>query len=192
MTAELNESEMDRLVSQTYRELGTEEVPEHLNQTILRQAAAAGGRSSARHFSFAAWTKPVAWAATIGLSLAIVLELTQIPAVPVQNAAPIRQEAPTEETVAPSSVAAHESKLKPMAPAPAAAANRSFSKMQAAEPTATERTESKVSADASACDVATQESADDWMECIQDLRETGAIELAAREYEAYLLKYPDR
>ncbi|TFG39250.1 MAG: hypothetical protein E4H42_06310 [Chromatiales bacterium] len=64
--------------------------------------------------------------------------------------------------------------------------------MQAAEPTATERTESKVSADASACDVATQESADDWMECIQDLRETGAIELAAREYEAYLLKYPDR
>ncbi|MCJ7590232.1 MAG: hypothetical protein MUO51_02650 [Woeseiaceae bacterium] len=192
MTAELNESEMDRLVSQTYRELGTEEVPEHLNQTILRQAAAAGGRSGARHFSFAAWTKPVAWAATIGLSLAIVLELTQIPAVPVQNAAPIRQEAPTEETVAPSSVAAHESKLKPLAPAPAAAANRSFSKMQAAEPTATERTESKVSADASACDVATQESADDWMECIQDLRETGAIELAAREYEAYLLKYPDR
>ena len=48
MTTEREKGEMDKLVSEAYRELGTEKAPEHLNQDILRMAAADGklGRSN--------------------------------------------------------------------------------------------------------------------------------------------------
>jgi hypothetical protein len=65
----------DRLVSMTYREVADERAPEALNQSILQQAAAAAKPRYARNMS---WMRPMAWAATIGLSLAIVLEVTQV------------------------------------------------------------------------------------------------------------------
>ena len=66
----------DRLVSTTYREIANESAPDALNQSILRQAAAAAKPRYARNMS---WMRPMAWAATIGLSLAIVLEIMQVP-----------------------------------------------------------------------------------------------------------------
>jgi hypothetical protein len=65
----------DRLVSDTYKVLACEQAPDHLNEKILRRAAA--GRS--RYSRTRAWTRPLAWAATIGLSLALVLELNRLP-----------------------------------------------------------------------------------------------------------------
>jgi hypothetical protein len=59
-----------------------------------------------------------------------------------------------------------------------------------AEADTMEQAESTMSGLASECDVASHESADEWMECIQNLRESGAIEQADREYEAFLLAYP--
>ena len=87
MTTEQEKGEMDKLVSETYRELGVEKAPEHLNQNILRMAAADGKLGRSNGFLSGAWMKPVAWAATIGLSLAIVLELTEVPttAVPLDS-----------------------------------------------------------------------------------------------------------
>ena len=100
MTTEREEGEMDKLVSETYRELGVEKAPEHLNQNILRMAAADGKPGHSNGFLSGAWMKPVAWAATIGLSLAIVLELTEVPtiAVPLDSA-------PTVQSVSEESVA---------------------------------------------------------------------------------------
>ncbi len=87
MTTEREKGEMDKLVSETYRELGVEKAPEHLNQNILRMAAANGKLGRSNGILSGAWMKPVAWAATIGLSLAIVLELTEVPttAVPLDS-----------------------------------------------------------------------------------------------------------
>ena len=65
MTSEKETFERDDLVSETYRELGTETVPEHLNQRILRTASDGGKQSPARGILFAAWLKPAAWAATM-------------------------------------------------------------------------------------------------------------------------------
>jgi len=67
-------SESDTRVSDAYREAAAEKAPEHLNQAILAQAARAARPRYARS---RAWTRPLAWAATIVLSVAIVLELTQ-------------------------------------------------------------------------------------------------------------------
>lgn len=71
--------ERDDLVSKAYRELDDTQAPEHLNRKILQMAAAEAQQSAARGWSLALWMKPIAWAATIGLSLAIVLEMTQVP-----------------------------------------------------------------------------------------------------------------
>ena len=79
MTTERDQDDRDELVSSTYRELGAPKTPLHLDQSILRMASDDGRRSGIRNTLTLAWMKPVAWAATIGLSLAIVLELTEVP-----------------------------------------------------------------------------------------------------------------
>jgi len=191
MTADNDKSEVDHLVRRAYRELGREKAPEHLNQTILQKAATADSRNSANRFSVASWTKPLAWAATIGLSLAIVMELTQAPT-KLESAAPasrvISEETATEDVA----ILSFESKKSVGASSqPAAAASRPLAKMQpTTEPAAMERAQAEMSDLASECDVTIQEAAEDWMECIRNLRETGATEQADREYEAFLLIYP--
>lgn len=66
----------DSLVSQRYRELAGERVPASLNESILREARAVGGRGYAHSVR---WLRPLAWAATVGLCLAVVIELSQAP-----------------------------------------------------------------------------------------------------------------
>ncbi len=80
MTNDRDNMTADPSVSATYRQLADERTPAGLDEKVLQQAAAAPripagiGR---------AWMKPLAWAATIGLSLAIVLEMTQLPQAPL-------------------------------------------------------------------------------------------------------------
>ena len=102
MTNDRDNTTADPSVSATYRQLADERAPAGLDEKVLHRAAAAPRISSGIG---RAWMKPVAWAATIGLSLAIVLEMTQLPQAPpdVNVVAP---PAPTDErpTLAPASV----------------------------------------------------------------------------------------
>jgi len=81
MTDERNMTDMtvgvDETVSRAYREVANESAPEHLNQAILAQARKA---ARPRYARLRAWTRPLAWAATVALSVAVVLEVTQLPA----------------------------------------------------------------------------------------------------------------
>lgn len=64
----------DNRVSETYRGLATERTPTALDATVLAMAS----REARTRYGLArAWIRPVAWAATIGLTVAIVLEVTQ-------------------------------------------------------------------------------------------------------------------
>ena len=78
MTDERNKpaSIVDETVSRTYREIADERAPEHLDRAVLAEASRAARPRYARS---RAWTRPLAWAATITLTVAIVLELTQVP-----------------------------------------------------------------------------------------------------------------
>jgi len=80
MTNDRDNMTADPSVSATYRQLANETTPASLDEKVLHRAAALprAGSSLGR-----AWMKPVAWAATIGLSLAIVLEMTQLPQAPL-------------------------------------------------------------------------------------------------------------
>ena len=71
-------AETDETVSATYRELSRESAPNHLNEKVLQQAAEKALRP--RYSRSIMWTRPLAWAATVGLCLAIVLEVTRVPA----------------------------------------------------------------------------------------------------------------
>jgi len=68
--------EIDETVSRAYRELAEENVPERLNRTILGRARKA---VRPRYASSRAWTRPLAWAATVVLSVAVVLQMTHVP-----------------------------------------------------------------------------------------------------------------
>ena len=73
MTTEQNHN--DPRVSEAYHDLATERTPPELDRKVL--AIAAAGTPS-RYGLARAWVRPVAWAATIGLSLAFVLEMSQL------------------------------------------------------------------------------------------------------------------
>jgi hypothetical protein len=234
MTTETDPFERDELVAETYRELGVETAPEHLNQGILRMASGGAKQAGARNLLFAAWMKPVAWAATIGLSLAIVIEITQVPTPAVRSdgapaAESIREEA--RKTNAPGAAATFtdaiveeisvtdtatddvevfsretKGKLNPVAaqsPSPVSAAELPASPQTSArkraadlpadsEPIASfsvlaEQNESDID---DSCDAAVRLSREDWLECIDNLRQSGADEAADLEYEAFVLEYP--
>ena len=140
MTNERDNMTSDPSVSAAYRQLADERTPAGLDEKILHRAAAAP-RAGSRPGR--AWMKPVAWAATIGLSLAIVLEMTQLPQAPLDIDV-VAPPTPTEERPAPvpdsldpaaatesrnikptrhrsETGAIEESKAQPMVPAPAPA-----------------------------------------------------------------------
>jgi cell division protein FtsN len=62
-------------VSDAYRDIATQTTPADLDETVLRLAVSA---EPSRYGLARAWVRPLAWAATIALSLAFVLELSQL------------------------------------------------------------------------------------------------------------------
>ncbi len=76
-------NERDRLddpqLSDAYRDLAVETTPEHLDRAILKQAASAATRSG--YARAMGWTRPLAWAATVALTLFVTLQLTEAPTV---------------------------------------------------------------------------------------------------------------
>jgi len=209
MTNERDKEELDARVSETYRELSTPRVPDHLNQAILRMAANRNPKKG--NLLFAAWVKPVTLAATIVLSLAIVLELTEVPTtdVPVevapaaeQQPESVREKFSARETdglvleelvLKDTDLAKSEAKGKidSFAASPAAAALPAARKRVMDEPIASmEITSAKIDSITAACDEKTRQSADTWFDCIDKLRESGFSLDADREYEAFILEYP--
>jgi len=69
-------AETDALVTRTYRETADERAPDHLNRTVLKEAASA---ARPRYSRLRSWTRPMAWAATVMLTVALVLEVTKVP-----------------------------------------------------------------------------------------------------------------
>ena len=78
MTTETNNS--DPRVSEAYRTLATETTPPKLDETILKMAAS---NLPTRYARVRGWLRPLAWAATIGLSLAFILEISRYQDMPV-------------------------------------------------------------------------------------------------------------
>lgn len=76
MSEERNNDISDPVVSDVYRETATERAPASLNEAVLRNAAAHADKGYAHSML---WLRPLAYAATVVLSLAIVVQVVLPP-----------------------------------------------------------------------------------------------------------------
>ena len=189
MTEKRNQSgaETDVLVSQAYRDLADERTPERLDRTILRAAAK---EARPRYSRFIAWTRPMAWAATVMLSVALVLELTDTPS-PEADAIYDGPVDSLEEPVVPASEIAKK-QSNDMRQKAVAVVEQEVSPQQ---PAARERAEllsaAAFSATVADCDEDAVATPQTWLECIVALEDAHRDD-AAREQRAMLAEaFPD-
>ena len=198
-------AETDETVSATYRELSREGAPNHLNEKVLQQAAERALRP--RYSRSVMWTRPLAWAATVGLCLAIVLEVTRVPTpeiVLTDDANSVLEAEPSsiaEEAQAP--VRRRPEALKDMK----SQLGRSAAKQAANEPkremvdTDTRQQSGAIAALAVSANridsEATNECPDEirvdpitWLACIVDLEESGNTDAALRQRDALEEAFP--
>lgn len=202
-------------VARAYRELATQRAPATLNERVLRQAAHESGRGYAR---WSGWLRPLAWAATVGLTLAIVVNLVDVPApdgdavtevyeeetLPGPRAA--REPAARARGQARPELAGETSAEPPRASGDAAPASAAFAVddapllEQAADIAAARAgSESKERAaatktsmrEAPACDEAAREQPGTWYGCIERLRADGHAEAAERELGELAQAFPE-
>lgn len=87
----------EETVRETYREIANERSPERLDKAVLARATRA---AKPRYSRLITWTRPMAWAATVLLSVALVLQITDTPEVqPAADVAPAF-DAPAEDAPA--------------------------------------------------------------------------------------------
>ncbi|MGI9247812.1 MAG: hypothetical protein ACR2QI_02280 [Woeseiaceae bacterium] len=192
----------DQLVTDIYKELASEQTPDRLNERVLLLARS-NGRT--RYSAIRAWTRPVAWAATIGLSLALVLELTRLPPI----APPEELEEPADSVSADEFVPHGISVLREaenMARAQTGSDQApTTARTEVGELSADEISVEDVSAAASFAEVAetkllesggtcpekTRETAESWFNCIEQLREAGLQDNADDEFREFRKIFPD-
>lgn len=198
MTDDRNGTEVDSIVADTYRALSDEKVPEHLDRAVLEMANSVPPR---RNTLLAGWMKPVAWAATIGLSVAIVLELTELPdasqnellapAADVSAAVEQREQTQSIEVPRLESKRGAES-YSASAPAAAQSVEKAYSRERRNESTALlETMDDAISSDDSRCSATARRSADQWRACIENLRDAGDDQAADEERRAFAEQFPD-
>lgn len=202
-------AETDETVSATYRELSREGAPNHLNEKVLQQAAERALRP--RYARSVMWTRPLAWAATVGLCLAIVLEVTRVPTpeiVMTDDAIDFLEAEPSpvaEEAQAPTQAPVRQrpETLKDMK----SQLGRSAAKQAANEPkremvdTDTRQQSGAIAALAVSANRIDSEAINEcpdeirvdpvtWLACIVDLEESGDTDAALRQRDALEEAFP--
>ena len=202
----------DPRVSGAYRDLAGGKTPAELDRKVLAMAAA---EARTRYGLTRFWIRPVAWAATIGLSLAFILEISQFADTPVPRLEPDSDIA-VEEKVEDEGRVNRDLQKRSDAPAPApkavmqdAATGEAslmreaddMSLLREAEEQARMRAGEALPAAASTlaprkelqryCDEETRDSAATWYECIEELRAQGLTDAASAELEALREAFPE-
>ena len=206
MTTESNHN--DPRVSEAYQGLAKEGTPPELDRRILAMAA---GKSRSRYGMARAWVRPVAWAATIGLSLAIVLEISQLkyettPQLDADNVEILEEALILDDTPAredDDNRTRRESAKRSDAPAPvqlSVPAEEQARSRSGSEPAAAAAVQA-LSFDAATtpekkeqvrhCDPDLRSSAETWYTCIEDLRAQGLSDAADSELILLLTEFPD-
>lgn len=213
MTAEESrpQTSADAAVGKAYRQLAVEKTPQHLDAAVLEAAHKAVARP--QYARSRAWTRPLAWAATIVLTVAVVIEINRVPVpdVPAREpGAPAPVSAPAQATGAalsqPAAAAdiavrqaeekAATAKLERDAPAVLAPQNRVLLQ-RASEPAelrsdaalpAAGRTAESVAGD---CPPEAMTDPGQWLACIEELEAAGMTAAAAEQRRLLQQAFPD-
>jgi hypothetical protein len=164
MTDERQNEQRDPLVSRAYRDLAGEQTSRELDEKIL--GLARGPLGSPVYTRLRLWTRPLAWAAVLSLSLVIVLQVTQLP---------VAEPEPAPETATPEEIMSVDVDL-----------------LQEAEEMARLRTGEQLRPEKTlpSCDEAARSTEASWLECINELEEAGRRDEAASERLAFELQHP--
>jgi hypothetical protein len=201
----------DPRVSAAYRDVANEKTPPELDRKVLAMAAS---EARTRYGLARFWIRPVAWAATIGLSLAFILEMSEYADTPIfgtepDTDSPIAEEQAVRESPSPvtNGAALVETESKDTVQEAATAEGTlmlqadDMSLLRDAEKQARARAGEALPAAAPAlaprkekyryCDEETRESAASWYECIAELRAQGLADAASAELGALQEAFPD-
>ena len=178
----------DRSIRDGYRSVATESTPPELDRRVLEQARDAARPTGMRAF-FGSWQRPLAFAATVGLSLAILLEINEesmrnLPATDAATTSPVEEHA---------AGATGTVEVDPFA-AEADAAARRMQDLEAAAGTALQRSadeERFATDDAAVCDTEVTGDPDLWWRCIDALFEAERTAAAEAELVRLLAAFPD-
>lgn len=208
MTNEANNN--DPRVSEIYREISSETTPPELDRSILAMAA---DNRRAKYWIPRAWIRPVAWAATIALSLAFVLEMSQVADHSAPQVDPLAAEALEERVLSDEDAAkskdesAVRQRLNKRSDAPATESASMSLQMEADDMSLLDEAEDQArmqfgpapSAVAAAekkeqpahCDDDARKAPESWYECVRALRDAGNIIAAQQELESLLAEFPE-
>ena len=199
-------TEVDRDVRAMYRAAASEATPAELDRAIIREAARELKRADVQRQN---WFRPVAFAATVAMSLALVLNFTETGLLdsPADAVTTAGGDATSGRVSRPT--ASGESLEEPQQDA--AAVSEAFNEAaeiaerhaEGFEAAASQRLQpspasaGKLGEPASAiaaegaCTREQTVDADTWWRCIEELRRNGETELAAAELERLSASYPD-
>jgi hypothetical protein len=197
-------------VSDAYRDIATQTTPADLDEKVLQLAASP---VPSRYGMARAWVRPLAWAATIALSLALVLEIGRFDEAPTpalinesrdQRVEPEPLERTDadlmkakEEKDAQHGIAAKRAPENTPVPAAVDAEDMAVQQREADEPAAAaSRARTSLSYFAPPdeeghCDAEMRAAAENWFACIEALREEGLTDAADSELEALREAFPD-
>jgi len=188
-TARGQPGEDDAQVSAVYRDSAAVTTPEHLDTLVLRRAASVARPPLGRMRS---WTRPLAWAATIALSLAIVLEVARSPAPDGTPLTPVPAMKRVDEPAAADTESGSPATRHP------AEQDTTFGGSAATLPAATRKLALPVAAQVSeetvepaACDADARSTAESWLACIEQLEKSGETAAADRERKLFVAAFPD-
>jgi hypothetical protein len=175
-----------RRVSETYRDIAKETSPAKLDDKVM---AMASQEARTRYGMARAWIRPVAWAATIGLSFAFILEMTYFSddAPPVDAGSPARTDSDAGRAAEPASQAPAFKR----APAAILAAPEITADEMPALREAEERAYRQLANTVEHCEAEDRKDADSWYRCVLALREQGLEEAASAELDALREAFPD-
>jgi hypothetical protein len=190
-------------VSETYRDIAKETSPANLDDKIL---AMARQEARTRYGLARAWIRPVAWAATIGLSFAFILEMTyfsddappmdaSVPASADGDAAPpaappASKRAPATAVTAPEIKASEMPALRE-AEERAEQATAGYLEDAPAAELRMERASRQRADTIEHCSAEARKDADTWYRCVLALREQGLEEAAEAELGALREAFPN-
>lgn len=194
MTDESDDSRaVDEEITKAYRNLATERVPATVNESVMRRARAVQDRGYAR---LTYWLRPLAWAATIGLSLAVVLQLADIP--DPESAAPVprpgsAQSLPEDKAESPplENRAASTARASDPAQTREALMRVKDSTVPQAVPARSQKFVASEIAEASTCTAEQVASPETWLDCILALEDDDRQEAAASERRRLAATFPE-
>jgi len=187
-------NEVDHEVASAYRGLAIESAPDNLDRSVLRSARKEVQSEDGRYWR-AAWYRPAAFVATVGLSLALLLQLGDVALFgpPVDGADPaLKGVTPVSENAFHEAAEVSAGQLRQIEAEANASMSSSAPDMSDPIPAvAADRNDAGTLLQADEyCSDQQKTSSSGWWRCIQELEKGGQSQAAERELQELLRAFP--